>query len=75
VIRATPEEKQYQIFMLNELHKTFADKTHMLLEDLKERARENRNIFEGIMEVSKYCSIGQITHALFEVGGQYRRNM
>jgi methylmalonyl-CoA mutase len=75
VIRATPEEKQYQISMLDELHKTFADKTPGLLEDLKQRARENRNIFEGIMEVSKYCSLGQITQALFEVGGQYRRNM
>jgi methylmalonyl-CoA mutase len=75
VIRATTEEKHYQISMLDELHKTFADKTPGLLEDLKQRARENRNIFEGIMEVSKYCSLGQITQALFEVGGQYRRNM
>jgi methylmalonyl-CoA mutase len=75
VIRATPEEKEYQINMLNELHKTFEDKTEALLEGLKDRARKNENIFEGLMEVSKYCSIGQITHALFEVGGQYRRNM
>jgi methylmalonyl-CoA mutase len=75
VIRATPEEKEYQINMLNELHKTFEDKTGVLLEGLKDRARKNENIFEGLMEVSKYCSIGQITHALFEVGGQYRRNM
>ena len=75
VIRATPEEKEYQITMLEELHKTFADKTDALLEDLKERARKNENIFESLMEVAKYCSIGQITHALFEVGGQYRRNM
>jgi methylmalonyl-CoA mutase len=75
VIRATPEEKEYQITMLKELHDTHADKTAALLEGLKERARKNENIFEGIMEVAKYCSIGQITHALFEVGGQYRRNM
>jgi methylmalonyl-CoA mutase len=75
VIRATPEEKEYQISMLKELHTTFADKTDSLLEGLKERARKNENIFEGLMEVSKYCSIGQITQALFEVGGQYRRNM
>lgn len=75
VIRATPEEKEYQITMLDELHKTFADKTHALLEGLKEIARSNGNIFDGLMEVSKYCSIGQITSALFEVGGQYRRNM
>jgi isobutyryl-CoA mutase len=75
VIRATPEEKEYQITMLGELHKTYADKTDALLEDLKARARKNENIFEGLMEVAKYCSIGQITRALFEVGGQYRRNM
>ena len=75
VIRATPEEKEYQITMLEELHKTYADKTEALLADLQNRARKNENIFEGLMEVSKYCSIGQITRALFEVGGQYRRNM
>jgi len=75
VIRATTEEKQYQIHMLQELHRTHADVSPGLLEALKKKARENRNIFEGLMEASKYCSIGQITHALFEVGGQYRRNM
>jgi isobutyryl-CoA mutase len=75
VIRATPEEKEYQISMLKQLHITFEEKTYQLLEDLKERARKNDNIFEALMEVSKYCSIGQITRALFEVGGQYRRNM
>ena len=75
VIRATPEEKEYQIAMLGELHMTFSDKTDLLLKDLQLRARKNENIFEGLMEVAKYCSIGQITRALFEVGGQYRRNM
>jgi methylmalonyl-CoA mutase len=75
VIRATPEEKEYQIAMLKDLHNTFADKTDALLEGLKEKARQNDNIFESLMEVAKYCSIGQITQALFEVGGQYRRNM
>jgi len=75
VIRATKKEKEYQISMLKQLHKTYADKESSLLEDLKHRARQNHNIFEGLMEASKYCSIGQITRALFEVGGQYRRNM
>jgi methylmalonyl-CoA mutase len=75
VIRATPEEKEYQIEMLKNLHITFADKTDALLEGLKEKARKNENVFESLMEVAKYCSIGQITQALFEVGGQYRRNM
>jgi methylmalonyl-CoA mutase len=75
VIRATKKEKEYQISMLKQLHKTYDDKASAHLEDLQHRARQNRNIFEGLMEASKYCSIGQITHALFEVGGQYRRNM
>jgi methylmalonyl-CoA mutase len=75
VIRATEKEKEYQVSMISALHKTFEEKSDKLLNDLKERARKNENIFEGLMEVAKYCSIGQITQALFEVGGQYRRNM
>ena len=75
VIRATKKEKEYQISMLDQLHKTFADKTEQSLEDLKVKAIHNENVFAGIMEASKHCSIGQITNALFEVGGQYRRNM
>ncbi|WP_299245759.1 methylmalonyl-CoA mutase family protein [uncultured Aquimarina sp.] len=75
VIRATEEEKQYQITMLNELHKGNEDKTSELLKDLQERAVNNQNIFEALMEVCKKCSLGQITSSLFEVGGQYRRNM
>ncbi|WP_298543759.1 methylmalonyl-CoA mutase family protein [uncultured Aquimarina sp.] len=75
VIRATEEEKQYQITMLNELHKGNEDRTSELLKDLQERAVNNQNIFEALMEVCKKCSLGQITSSLFEVGGQYRRNM
>ncbi len=75
VIRATEEEKQYQISMLAELHKTQADKAPALLRELQTLAVQNKNIFEGLMETTKYCSLGQITNALFEVGGQYRRNM
>ncbi|MBL7893477.1 MAG: methylmalonyl-CoA mutase, partial [Bacteroidia bacterium] len=75
VIRATKEEKEYQINMLSELHKGNADKSVQLLRDLQLAAIQNKNIFEGIMEAVKYCSLGQITGALFEVGGQYRRNM
>jgi len=75
VIRATDEEKNYQISMLAELQKGNADKSTQLLRDLQTLAIQNKNIFEGIMETSKYCSLGQITNALFEVGGQYRRNM
>ncbi len=75
VIRATELEKQYQIEMLEELHKTNEDKVPALLEELKHAAVKNQNIFDKLMEVGKYCSIGQITNALFEVGGEYRRNM
>ncbi len=75
VIRATEEEKQYQIEMLEELHKTHKGTEEKLLQDLQDAAISNENIFEKLMEVTKICSLGQITSSLFEVGGQYRRNM
>ncbi|WP_298154096.1 methylmalonyl-CoA mutase family protein [Flavobacterium sp.] len=75
VIRATEEEKQYQITMLEELHKTHAGKEEEQLNAIQEAAITNRNMFEKLMEATKVCSLGQITSALFEVGGQYRRNM
>ncbi len=75
VIRATPVEKEYQISMLKELHKTKEDRSGESLNKLKKTASQNKNIFEELMETAKYCSIGQITGALFNVGGQYRRNM
>lgn len=75
VIRATTEEKEYQITMLNDLHKGHEDKASEMLRRIQEAAIQNDNIFEELMEACKYCSLGQITSALFEVGGQYRRNM
>ena len=75
VIRATEEEKQYQIAMLNELQKGNASKTDAALAEIQKIAIQNGNVFDALMEASKYCSLGQITDALFEVGGQYRRNM
>ncbi|MCD6092004.1 MAG: methylmalonyl-CoA mutase family protein [Bacteroidales bacterium] len=75
VIRATAQEKEYQIEMLEQLHLTYKEEAQILIEKLKETARNNGNIFEMLMETSKKCSIGQITGALFEIGGQYRRNM
>ncbi len=75
VIRATTEEKEYQIKMLRNLHKFQHDKADALLEKLQEAAVQNKNIFAELMEATKVCSLGQITNALFEVGGQYRRNM
>jgi len=73
VIRATEEEKEFQIRTLKNLHR--ANETDELLKDLKHKAINNKNIFEALMEACKVCSLGQITSALFEVGGQYRRNM
>jgi methylmalonyl-CoA mutase len=75
VIRASEEEKQYQISMLCELHKMHADIVPGLISELQQAAVQNKNMFEQLMEVCKYASLGQITKSLFEVGGQYRRNM
>ncbi len=75
VIRATEEEKQYQIEMLSNLHKTNEDKVAEQINSIQEAAINNQNIFEKLMDATKVCSLGQITSALFEVGGQYRRNM
>ena len=75
VIRATEEEKQYQIDMLNQLHTTYEDKVQEQLTKLQDAAIKNENMFELLMEATKVCSLGQITNGLFQVGGQYRRNM
>ena len=75
VIRAEKAEKEAQIQTLKNLHASNPAKVEESLEQLKEVAVKNRNIFRELMEAVKYCSLGQITHALYEVGGQYRRNM
>ena len=75
VIRSTTEEKEQQIQNLQAFWKRNQSRSAEMLERLKKVAVENGNIFEELMETVKYCSLGQITHALYEVGGQYRRNM
>jgi methylmalonyl-CoA mutase len=75
VIRATEEEKQAQITTLQNLQRRNADIVEKELTELQDKAVNNENIFEKLMDVTKVCSLGQITNALFEVGGQYRRNM
>ncbi len=75
VIRATEEEKQYQINMLNNLHKANEHRTAEAIASLQRAAIQNKNVFEHLMEAAKFCSLGQLTNCLFEVGGQYRRNM
>jgi len=75
VIRASEEEKQFQITTLSNLHAFHKDKTAQQLTVIQDAAINNQNIFAELMEATKICSLGQITSALFEVGGQYRRNM
>ena len=75
VIRATKEEKEYQIKMLEQLHKTNKNDATKKLSNIQQAAILNKNIFEELMETSKTCSLGEISNSLFEVGGQYRRNM
>ena len=75
VIRATEIEKQLQISVVKNLNTGNKTRVEKQLQLLKEKSIQNENIFEQLMEACKVCSIGQITEALFEVGGQYRRNM
>jgi isobutyryl-CoA mutase len=75
VIRATAKEKEYQIEMLERLHHVWKTEAEEQLIILRKAALHNENVFETLMETTKYASLGQITAALFEVGGQYRRNM
>ncbi len=75
VTRATEKEKAYQVSMLKEFHKKNEDQAPELLNNLKKAVLEDKNTFYAMMEAAKCCSLGQITNALYEVGGQYRRNM
>jgi methylmalonyl-CoA mutase len=75
VIRATEEEKQYQIKMLSNLHTAHSGNAENAIRKVQDAAIQNENMFEQLMETCKFSSLGQITNALFEVGGQYRRNM
>jgi methylmalonyl-CoA mutase len=75
VIRATEEEKEFQITALHEFQRRNEHNIPQLLTNLQKTAVAGENIFESLMEACKYCSLGQISHALYEVGGQYRRNM
>ncbi len=75
VIRANTDEKELQIRRLKELQDAGASTSEASLKKLQLVSMQNENTFEALMEASKTCSLGQITHALYEVGGQYRRNM
>jgi methylmalonyl-CoA mutase len=75
VIRATKQEKEYQVKMLDNLLKRNQKVSEKLLQELQKTAINKGNIFEKLMEVTKHCSLGQISRAIYRVGGQYRRNM
>jgi methylmalonyl-CoA mutase len=73
--RSTEEEKQSQLKRLADFHARHAKKSPVMLKRLQQAVMENKNVFEVLMDAVRCCSLGQITNALFEVGGQYRRNM
>jgi len=75
IIRATEKEKNHQIEVIKDLNKANNKQATEEIKKLKQKAVNNENVFEQLMEATKVCSLGQITDALFEVGGQYRRNM
>ena len=75
VIRSTTEEKEFQIKTLQAFHDRHANESAAMLTRLQQVAIANGNLFAELMETVKHCSLGQITNALYAVGGQYRRNM
>jgi isobutyryl-CoA mutase len=75
VIRATEEEKEAQIATVENLRGAYSEEAAKAIKDLQQAAIRNENMFAVLMEATKYCSLGQLTAAMFEVGGQYRRNM
>ena len=75
VIRSTSDEKEQQIVNLEAFHQYNRETGPAALERLKASALRGENLFAALMDTVRVCSLGQITHALYEVGGQYRRNM
>jgi len=75
LIRSTDEEKQSQLKRLRDFQTRHAKDAPDMLERLRQAVIRNENVFVVLMDAVRVCSLGQITHALFEVGGQYRRNM
>ena len=73
--RSTDDEKQSQLKRLHDFHARHADVAPAMLKKLQQAVIDDKNVFEVLMDAVRVCSLGQITNALFEVGGQYRRNM
>ena len=74
LIRSTTDEKDHQVRQIAEIEERFADRRNEILSRLKRVATSGGNVFEELMETVKYCSLGSITQALYEVGGAYRRS-
>ena len=75
VIRATIDEKELQISNLEAIHQLNKGKSKVALKELQESSLTDKNLFDTLMEATKVCTLGQITNALFDVGGKYRRSM
>jgi methylmalonyl-CoA mutase len=73
--RSTEDEKQSQLTRLSDFHATHAAESGPVLDRLRQAVIRNENVFAVLMDAVRCCSLGQITNALFEVGGQYRRSM
>ena len=73
--RSTEDEKKNQLQRLADFHARHASESPQALQRLQQAVIDNKNVFEVLMDAVRCCSLGQITNALFEVGGQYRRSM
>jgi methylmalonyl-CoA mutase len=75
LMRSTEEEKQQQVHNVKEYRWAHHQEAEPLLARLQDAARKRENTFEALMEAGKVCSLGSMSHALYDVGGEYRRNM
>jgi methylmalonyl-CoA mutase len=75
LMRSSDEEKDQQVTNVTEFREFHRAEAEKQLVELQQVARERSNTFEALMEAAKSCSLGSISHALYEVGGEYRRNM
>jgi methylmalonyl-CoA mutase len=73
--RSTEDEKKSQLQRLADFHARHAGESPLALQRLQQAVIDDKNVFEVLMDAVRCCSLGQITNALFEVGGQYRRSM
>ena len=75
VIRAEQGEKEGQLLQVETMHKRYETESREAIERVKKAAVDGENVFESLLDAVKNCTLGQLSEALFEVGGAYRRNM